>query len=253
MPNSQEIKDLTELITAFRSLTARGAISPESLGYLLQRIVDDCAVELANVAYLSDVDTQFKRFRDAVRARLANISVTVTDGKLVLSGHEELVKLGYVPYVFRHIKKRSQFRDKYRPGLWETHHCPKYKGWTAMGCYAFCKLKGSNILFADTPHSDIGNIAALADADYISDPSLLVNFLHNDSTTNALAWGRSIIHLDDTRTGNFRMARMRFAIGFAPRFEPGRRRLRTSDLVSSLAEFSVIYDPNTRLFSFGKI
>ncbi len=35
-----DTKSLTEIITEFRALQSKDAVSPESLGYILQRIVD---------------------------------------------------------------------------------------------------------------------------------------------------------------------------------------------------------------------
>ena len=71
-------------------------------------------------------------------------------------------------------------------------------------------------------------------------------------------WGRSSVHLLDrnlakkTSRKKERMIRLRFGIGFAKPIYPGRAAITPANLASSLAEFSLIYNPATEKWTFGK-
>ena len=67
-------------------------------------------------------------------------------------------------------------------------------------------------------------------------PNFLITYLY-------IPWGRSMIRLFDTRAHQNRMVRLRFAIGFAKPINPGKSKVNVLNLVSNLAEFSVVYDP----------
>ena len=48
------------------------------------------------------------------------------------------------------------------------------------------------------------------------------------------------------------MIRLRFAVGLAKKMLPGRSLITTANLASSLAEFSIIYNPTSQKWTFGK-
>ena len=58
--------------------------------------------------------------------------------------------------------------------------------------------------------------------------------------------------LDPKNAQKHRLVRLRFALGFAKKILPGRSLITTANLVSSLAEFSVIYNPSKKSWHFGK-
>lgn len=58
-----------------------------------------------------------------------------------------------------------------------------------------------------------------------------------------------VCHNDKTKR---RMIRLRFAIGFGKLLTPGKGRITTANLVSTLAEFALIYDPASKTWVFGK-
>lgn len=63
------------------------------------------------------------------------------------------------------------------------------------------------------------------------------------------AWGRSVVSLRDANSkkpNQLRMIRLRFLIGFAKKINPGRTLITTANLVTSLAEFSLIFNPKTQ-------
>ena len=82
--------------------------------------------------------------------------------------------------------------------------------------------------------------------------TLVVEHVKQDGTPT-VAWGRSCVslvcHNDKTKR---RMIRLRFAIGFGKLLTPGKGRITTANLVSTLAEFALIYDPASKTWVFGK-
>lgn len=76
-----DTKSLTELITEFRALQAKDAVSPESLGYILQRIVD-----LLSTAGTSETVTKIQNLLDGFKAvgqALTAISQGQSDRNLI--------------------------------------------------------------------------------------------------------------------------------------------------------------------------
>lgn len=71
--------------------------------------------------------------------------------------------------------------------------------------------------------------------------------------TPTFAWGRSCVSLLSPRDATkHRMIKLRFAIGFGKLMTPGKGRITIANLVSTLAEFALIYDPGTKTWSYGK-
>ena len=64
-------------------------------------------------------------------------------------------------------------------------------------------------------------------------------------------WGKKKVKLANNR-GNYMMRRFRFAIGFGKPYERDIAWLSPGKLASNLAEFTVIFDPLTEEFHFGK-
>lgn len=104
-----DISTLTSLISAFRAETRTDSITPDTLGQLLQKIVNKMEEESSptNPFYHIECDTQ--------------------DGKLYVKYPAEVMSAGYVPYFLRWSKKRPRYRlvtDKTR--RW---YGPKMRGW----------------------------------------------------------------------------------------------------------------------------
>ena len=104
-----DISTLTSLISAFRAETRTDSITPDTLGQLLQKIVNK----------MEEENTPTKPFY--------HIECDSEDGKLYLKFNPELLTAGYVPYLLRWSKKRPRYRnmsDKTR--RW---YGPKMRGW----------------------------------------------------------------------------------------------------------------------------
>lgn len=331
-----DVKSITQLISEFRALQAKDAITPESLGYILQRLAD-----LIATAGTSETVTEIKKLLDgfklagsavvsisqstpdrnhiyvhqeklnlqngvkydsngifiqqatteragAMRAQQvidlnntrravadiekileqvqiklgmtegtrglynnAQITVQVSDGSLLLFGGSQLVADGYVPYLFRQTRKRNRWYDRYAIGAGAPmkKYCDKRKGWNLFGSVHTVKLNGTVLMFTTSLHSFMSKEAS----GYTSSPTALVRCFTNSRGEPCFAWGRSVVSLLDPKNPEkHRIIRLRFAVGFAKKIYPGRTRITPANLVSSLAEFSVIYNPTDKSWHFGR-
>lgn len=331
-----DVKSITQLITEFRALQAKDAITPESLGYILQRLAD-----LIATAGTSETVTEIKKLLDgfklagsavvsisqstpdrnhiyvhqeklnlqngvkydsngifiqqatteragAMRAQQvidlnntrravadiekilqqvqiklgmtegtrglynnAQITVQVSDDSLLLFGGSQLVADGYVPYLFRQTRKRNRWYDRVAIGAGAPmkKYCDKRKGWNLFGSVHTVKLNGTVLTFTTSIHSFMSKEAS----GYTSSPTALVRCFTNSRGEPCFAWGRSVVSLLDPKNPQkHRMIRLRFAVGFAKKIYPGRTRITPANLVSSLAEFSVIYNPTDKSWHFGR-
>lgn len=333
-----DTKSLTQIITEFRALQAKDAITPESLGYILQRIVDllstagtsetvasiqklldgfkaagqaitalsqgqsdrnhiyanKSTVNLATGAVTStsgifiqqatteragamraqqvtDLNNARRAVADiqkilkTVQAKLgmtegskglyntAQISCIVQNGQLLVLGAQQLIKEGYVPYLFRLTHKRNPWDDKValEAGAERKKYCDKRKGWNLFGTCYMVKIASGNILtFNAKSHHDL----CTPSETYATTPDTLVKqFNRRSDNAPCIGWGRSVISLlDPNNAKKLRLIRLRFAIGFAKKILPGRSLITTANLVSSLAEFAVIYNPSKKTWHFGK-
>lgn len=332
-----DIKSLSQLITEFRALQSKDAISPDSLGYILQRIADLLATAgtsdtITKIQTLLDgfaragvaistfeqgaadrnnilvnskevdlstgaigtrnnnlfikqatteragamraqqvIDLNNARNRIAeilplleqIQAKLgmngskglynnAQIQVSVENERLRIYGAQQLIADGYVPYLFRLTRKRNQWGDKIalEAGATPKKYCDKRKGWNLYGSVYTLKISNSSVAISINPKSHYSQEAV----GYSSAPADFVRtFIRPRDKAPCFAWGRSVVSLLDPKNPKkHRMIRLRFAIGFAKKILPGRSLLTTANLVSSLAEFSLIYNPNAKAWSFGK-
>lgn len=182
----------------------------------------------------------------------AQISCQVVNGTLHVLGAQPLVKAGYVPYLFRWTRKRNQFKDKYASAEDRANkkYCPKTKGWHVFGSCHMVKLQGTEVLFSTNSHGFLH----LPAGGYSSDPVCLVR-THIDANNDvSVGWGRSQVKMLDrkSKTKAHRMLRFRFAIGFAKKILPGKIAVTPANLVSALAEFSLVYNPTKKSWHLSK-
>lgn len=237
-----DTKSLTQIITEFRKLQAKDSITPESLGYILQRIADLLAtagtsetqailgnwyntlsktdhtavcklqqgpadrnfVRLSNTfidlltgqqmtnenATIINMATteragamkaqqvvdlnnarhaiaDIEKLLDIIQAKLgmtegskglyntAQISCVVQNGQLHVLGAQQLIADGYVPYIFRPVRKRNPFKDKDATAeqLAAKKYCSVKKGWGVFGSLYAVKLNGTQVMFSTGPHN----------------------------------------------------------------------------------------------------
>lgn len=185
----------------------------------------------------------------------AQISCQAVNGTLRILGAQKLLAAGYVPYLFRLTCKRNQYhhRSAYRTSAdADKRYCAESKGWHLYGSCHSVKIEGNTVKFTTLNRHELH----LPSESYSSAPESLV-YIHTSATGHKLiAWGRKMVYLNDMRVINnkkkFRMIRLRFAIGFAKKILPGKSQITPANLVSSMAEFTVIFNAATQTWSFGK-
>ena len=187
----------------------------------------------------------------------AQISCVVQNGQLHVLGAQQLVKEGYVPYIFRPVRKRNPYKDKDATAeqLAAKKYCSVKKGWGVFGSLYAVKLNGTQVMFSTGPHN---LLCTEKQPGYSGSPEYFVSHSVNKEGNRTFGWGRSSVHLLDrnltkkTSRKKERMIRLRFGIGFAKPIYPGRAAITPANLASSLAEFYLIYNPATEKWTFGK-
>ena len=324
-----DTSSISKLITEFRALQAKDSITPESLGYILQKITDlfsdsDYNIpELGNiirgiksagqiladltqgqndpnnvymkkktvnpsngavaessviflpyatsqragamraqqVADLMTLKTTVQDLVDKVNSLPDNntsdssiilqpLSCQVSGHKLKLHGAEKYSRNGYVPYLFRFTRKRNQIRDKkIHAANPNRKYSPESKGWHLYGSCYTVQVNGNDISFATNP----GYSMTIPAFSYSDKPETIIRQSTNKNGLKGVAWGRKIIRLVDRNKGNTpRMIRLRFALAFGPKYTPSKKRITPAQMVSPLAEFSVIFDSKSQQWDFGK-
>ena len=175
------------------------------------------------------------------------IAVEIVDGELRVWGSGKLAQAGYVPYLFRHTRKRN--RDKiHTDGNGNYSYGPVTKGWHLFGSRKSVKVEGTVAKFSTNISKEFHEDAH----GFTTDPIALVHPCTHDDGKVTLPWGRSSIRLYDWRAHQNRMVRLRFAIGYAKSVDHGRGKVNVLNLVSNLAEFSVVYNPRANTFSLSR-
>ena len=156
-----------------------------------------------------------------------------------------------MPYLFRNTRKRNQYHHKpaYRTEAdADRRYCSPSKGWHVYGSRHAVKISGTTVSF-----STLRTEAHLATTSYSEYPTALFLVHTRKDGKHSVGWGRSTVILEERRKQTrHRMLRFRFAIGFAKKINHGRVSVTPANLVSPLAEFTVVYDPNTKMWSFSR-
>ena len=175
----------------------------------------------------------------------AQISVAVVGSTLKIYGAQQLIADGYVPYLFpAHTKAQPVGRQARNRG--RRRHQEILRQTQGVEPLRLRPLR-QNIrlyaLFLNQPQNRANNRRHRL-LDLARCPR------HRPYTPRRLpsiGWGRSTISLLDPKNPKkHRMIRLRFAVGFAKKMLPGRSLITTANLASSLAEFSIIYNPTQK-------
>lgn len=197
----------------------------------------------------------------------AQIHVTVENGALRIYGYSALARAGYVPYLFRLTRKRNRYKDKFIDNslIYDSKkYCSKRIGWNLFGSVYTVKVQNiagkKNVLcFSQSDHDKL----SCDSSSYSTAPESLISVStktdEDGLTLDYVAWGRSMIPMYNRNSYKtqgrvkHRMIKLKFAIAYGPRMSPCRKRITPANMVSSLAEFSVVYNPAaTNKWSFGK-
>lgn len=175
------------------------------------------------------------------------ISCLAVEGSLYVRGAEQYTAQGYVPYIFRRVRKRNPYKSKFLDDA-TRKYCREKKGWGVFGSVYSVKLENNRLMFSTNAHHKW----CVEASGWSGNPETLVTKHVNANGNTTFGWGRSSVLLDDVRNkGSHRMIHLRFAVAFGKRMTPDTRNITPKDMVSPLAEFSLRYDPQLRSWSFG--
>ena len=183
----------------------------------------------------------------------SQISCEVVNHQLHIKGASKLTAAGYVPYLFRLTRKRNHYHHRERnESNMNKKYCPQSKGWHLYGSCHTVTMERDTLLFSTNSKPYIHKVAS----DYSPKASTLVSVHTHKKGYKSIGWGRSTIILNNLENAKkpekMRMIRLRYAVGFAKRMTPGKIQITPANLVSSLAEFSLVFDPNTQEWEFSK-
>lgn len=153
----------------------------------------------------------------------------VQNGLLILRNYEYYKALGLEPILFRYIKKKNRWRIagcNFRYG-------PKKKGWFANGKQGTIRVEGGIV----SRTAKVINSVAKAGDDYRDTAETFVKTNADAEVYKGITWGCSYI-TKHTREG-YRMVRLPFAIGYAPRVTNETSAVTVANLVSNLAPFFI--------------
>ncbi len=177
------------------------------------------------------------------------IGCAVVDNQLKIYGADKLIADGYVPYIFRHVRKRNPYKHRDYPDS-TRKYCPKTKGWALYGSRYAVKVEDGIVKFTLGSHCHLG----LPQTEFSADPEAFICQSVNSWGEPTVAWGRSVICLRDPKktAEDHRLIKLRFGIAFGISQDPGGWRITPAEMVTPLAEFSIIYDNGTRSWYFSR-
>lgn len=223
----------------------------------LEEVVDDSVTEAMN-EYAEDLSgikeslegfvssKEYKKFKSENEFNINNsrryvigVNVCGKEGYIRVSGASKFVSKGLVPYLFRLVKKRNDFRHKYyEDSSPYNRRCPVKKGWNVWGNHNSVKVEDGKLNFSLKPGDELHKEANI----WTTGTQALARMSHYVSKSGEeyerLAWGRKPIVLSG---GDIepRMLRMRLGVAYGPMvLEP-----RMEDMVTNLAEFSLVGMP----------
>ena len=275
-----DTSSISKLISDFRALSQKDSISPESLGALLQRLAelittaaaDSDFIALSKDAskYHSQIPTivdNLKITNDYLTATMKDVSANaasidkiksvtdcpriaaqVVDGKLQIVNYGYYLLKGYKPFVFRFTSKCNRANLQDYP---QRKRGAKHKGWHVIGGLPN-NVKFDAKGFAMFRTSPLNEWHALKDVtiSHSYEAQYIVG-VKGTAEGRYVPWGRKKVKLVNGQ-GHYLMRRFRFALGFGKDYDRNCFCLSPASLVSNLAEFSVIFDPKTDKFHFGK-
>lgn len=213
------ISKLIELITAFRAETRQDAITPDSLGGILLRMVRAQQTSWG-----------------ASQHPFYHIECDTKDGRLIVKHPMDMVQKGYVPYLLRFSKKKPRYRRlsnmntrTYGPIMrgWHLFYDEKKLQMAPNGVVSIGKNVGTDRepewVYEENCRNLFGNIRVIT----------IDNEFGGDGIGFKVGFGSKTYRISTNH-------RFRFGIVFGPPMvEKGNRSLKFSECVSNIAEFYV--------------
>ena len=255
--NSKRVNLYTGAVTDYNDIQIQQATTERAGAMRAQQVIDLNAAKKS----VGEIERQIATINSLLQIssgeslasvvyKVSQISCHVVDGELKIRGATQLVKDGYIPYLFRYTGKRNQYKHvaegESKP---KKKYCARTKGWNLYGSRYTVNLHDQTLTFSTNAKVEYCNPAQA----YSTAASILVSNHVNKKGHPCFGWGRSVVSLLDPRNPQkYRLIRLRFAIGFAKPMNPSRALITPANLVSSLAEFHIIFDPKTAQWKFSK-
>lgn len=258
---SKNITDLqTEVANLGRVLEANGSRF-NTLSEQIDGIKNTDLVALSkNIAdlhsLLETLDTEMGEAEDdiiALRNDISDIqdtrtiSVDVKDRFLILQGAAPLLERKLIPYLFRLTKKANRKRYKNSAGVKIRKKNRPRKGWHLMGNRTTLNVDATTLEVSinTTVH---GNDKR--EASYSYHPMDFIKLSNDVDGHKQVAYGKRLISLWNEEKERERKVSLKYGIAFGYKIKGDG--LPIDLLCTNIAEFSVVYDPKSRSWSFSK-
>ena len=214
--NKTQIQNLIENL---RMQTAANSITPNILANILTELNNASGEKLTQPPTVVE------------KGNTPLLYCEVRNGSLYLRNYEYYKALELEPILFRYTRKRNRWENRTS----QLKYGPRKKGWFANGKQGTLKVDSDGLV---KRNSSVLNCIDQQGTDYRSTASTFVQNDADSESKRGVTWGTCQI----SRLGKdkrFRMLRLPFAIGFAPRATKQTQAITVADLVSNLAPFYV--------------
>lgn len=177
---------------------------------------------------------------------IRTISVDVKDRFLTLQGAAPLLERKLIPYLFRLTKKANRKRYKNSAGVKIRKKNRPRKGWHLMGNRTTLNVD------ATTLEVSINTTVHGADREpsYSYHPMDFIKLSNDLNGHKQVAYGKRLISLWNEEKERERKVSLKYGIAFGYKIKGDG--LPIDLLCTNIAEFSVVYDPKSRSWSFSK-
>ena len=178
---------------------------------------------------------------------IRTISVEVKDRFLTLQGAAPLLERKLIPYLFRLTKKANRKRYKNSAGVRIRKKNRPRKGWHLMGDRTTLNVD-ANTLEVSIKTTVHGNDKR--EASYSYHPMDFIKLSNDLNGHKQVAYGKRLISLWNEEKERERKVSLKYGIAFGYKITGDG--LPTNLLCTNIAEFSVVYNPKDKSWSFSK-
>ena len=178
---------------------------------------------------------------------IRTISIDVKDRFLILQGAAPLLERKLIPYLFRLTKKANRKRYTNSAGTRIRKKNKPRKGWHLMGNRTTLNVDATTLEVSinTTVH---GNDKR--EASYSYHPMDFIKLSNDLNGHKQVAYGKRLISLWNEEKERERKVSLKYGIAFGYKIKGDG--LPIDLLCTNIAEFSVVYDPKSRSWSFSK-
>ncbi len=173
---------------------------------------------------------------------LAQIALRVEDGELHIYGHDELIRQGYEPFLWRRVSR------KYKYHFGERWNRKEVKGWNMMGHAGVVNIDKGVLSFpiAEKKYWHQMQAGEQQELGYSRTAENLMKPHKTSAGVTAVGWGRRTVEVEvgseDDGYTYLRMLRFEFGIAFAKPRRFNTQTLLMTELASNMAVFSVLHN-----------